>query len=96
MSISRWRVVQERIWRRDDWTCTYCGGRVRPYEHFGGRHPLVANVDHVRPVSEGGETDDANLVTACTACNTRKGNRPLSVFLRRLHRDWELEDETRL
>jgi HNH endonuclease len=30
--------------------------------------------DHVIPVSRGGDNAWTNVVTACSACNTRKGN----------------------
>ena len=31
--------------------------------------------DHVIPISRGGKNDWGNVVTACSPCNTRKGNR---------------------
>jgi hypothetical protein len=34
----------------------------------------TASCDHIRPVASGGPTDAANLVTACSMCNLRKGN----------------------
>src|SRR5260370_24408311 len=33
-----------------------------------------ASCDHIVPVTSGGPTDAANLVTACSMCNLRKGN----------------------
>jgi hypothetical protein len=43
--------------------CEYCGNE------------LAATVDHVDPLSRGGATDAANVVSACTSCNARKGTR---------------------
>ena len=46
--------------------CVYC------------RKPLVrkkATLDHVLPVSRGGETTPDNLTISCRACNTCKGAR---------------------
>ncbi len=40
------------------------------------------SVDHVQPRVRGGDHSDGNLVTACKGCNTLKGQRRLSDFLR--------------
>jgi 5-methylcytosine-specific restriction endonuclease McrA len=61
-----------RIFERDEGRCSYCGERFDPEE---------LTLDHVQPVARGGDHSDGNLVTACTACNTRKGHRRLSRFL---------------
>jgi 5-methylcytosine-specific restriction endonuclease McrA len=65
------RAVQRRISRRalfarDGWRCVYCGST-------GGRLTL----DHVVPRSRGGESSWENVVTACSPCNLRKGDRLL-------------------
>ena len=49
--------------------CVYCGG---PFED---RHDRTATVDHVIPVSQGGTTEDSNLVGCCRACNVSKRDR---------------------
>lgn len=58
------------IFKRDDFTCQYCGA-----------HPpkVVLEVDHIVPVAEGGGNEDTNLVTACFNCNRGKAARPLTV-----------------
>jgi len=58
---SEWRLIRERIFARDDYTCRYCDAR-------GG----ALECDHVIPVSRGGSNDDGNLVAACRACNRAK------------------------
>lgn len=50
------------IFRRDDNRCQYCG------------IPQNLTLDHVMPRSRGGKDSWENLVTACQACNTRKGD----------------------
>jgi 5-methylcytosine-specific restriction endonuclease McrA len=40
------------------------------------------SVDHVEPQVRGGDQSSGNLVTACRGCNTRKGHRRVSEFLR--------------
>lgn len=61
MAWALWREVRERIFRRDDYTCRYCGQR-------GGK----IECDHIIPLSQGGTDDDENLTTACRSCNRRK------------------------
>lgn len=61
--------VRFEVFKRDGFTCQYCGG-----------HPptVILQIDHVHPVAEGGTNDEENLVTACDACNLGKGARLLS------------------
>lgn len=54
-----------RILKRDGFTCRYCGTHVTN---------VTANIDHVKPWRDGGQTKDENLVTACQVCNRLKGN----------------------
>ena len=56
-------VQRRRIFHRDRSTCRYCGARLAAGER---------TVDHVDPQ---GDTEDENLVTACTGCNAAKGPR---------------------
>jgi 5-methylcytosine-specific restriction endonuclease McrA len=60
-SIQRWAEIRAGIFKRDDYTCQYCGAR-------GGK----LECDHVTPLSRGGSNDDGNLVTACKPCNRSK------------------------
>lgn len=63
---------RERIFERDDHRCVYCGQQF-PAEEL--------TVDHVQPRVRGGDRSAGNLVTACQACNVRKGHRRLAEFL---------------
>jgi HNH endonuclease len=47
------------------------------------------NVDHVHATSVGGTADEINLVTACTICNEKKGNRGGWQLLRPTPGDWD-------
>ncbi|MEI7446754.1 MAG: HNH endonuclease [Burkholderiales bacterium] len=71
----RWRVrgTEDRpalsrsmVFARDRHVCAYCGGR------FG---TAALEMEHVVPSSRGGRTVWQNVVSACRACNQRKGNR---------------------
>lgn len=54
------------VYRRDEFTCQYCGER-----------PGVAELtfDHVVPRAQGGKTEWTNIVTACVDCNAMKADR---------------------
>jgi 5-methylcytosine-specific restriction endonuclease McrA len=65
-------MKRRRIFERDAYRCVYCGQQF-PIEEL--------TIDHVEPRVRGGDRSDGNLVTACKACNTLKGQRRLSDFL---------------
>jgi 5-methylcytosine-specific restriction endonuclease McrA len=54
------------VFLRDSFSCQYCGYR-KPTPDL--------TFDHVIPRSKGGRTIWENVVTACCACNLRKGSR---------------------
>jgi 5-methylcytosine-specific restriction endonuclease McrA len=56
--------------RRDGFRCCHCGRS--PASTPG----VELNVDHIKPWSEGGETELGNLQTLCDACNQGKGSLP--------------------
>lgn len=56
-------ISRKNVMRRDRFRCQYCGSHER------------LTVDHVLPKSRGGKDTWENLVTACTPCNNKKGNR---------------------
>jgi len=62
----RVKLTRREVFRRDNYTCQYCG-----------RRDLPLTVDHVLPKHLGGEHTWTNVVTACPACNHRKGGRKL-------------------
>ncbi|MBI4574716.1 MAG: HNH endonuclease [Planctomycetes bacterium] len=74
----RVKLTRRNLMARDDYTCQYCG---RP----GSYRRLT--LDHVTPRSEGGPDTWTNLVTACAACNDRKGGRTPVAAGMRLRRD---------
>jgi 5-methylcytosine-specific restriction endonuclease McrA len=55
-----------RIYMRDKFRCQYCGDKKAAVE---------LTLDHILPRSRGGDNSPLNIVTACVACNTRKGSR---------------------
>lgn len=61
-------LTNTRLFRRDEHTCLYCGERLPA---------ALLTRDHVLPISRGGRDTWENVVTACRACNARKGNQNL-------------------
>lgn len=51
------------VFKRDLFTCQYCG-RKPP--------DVVLEIDHIDPVANGGDNSELNLVTACENCNGGK------------------------
>ncbi len=69
---------RRNIFARDNNFCQYCGERFSPSE---------LSLDHVTPRSRGGTTSWDNIVSACRACNVRKGGRtPTEANLRLVRR----------
>lgn len=66
----RRQVTNTFLFARDDYRCQFCG-------RISGelRHRECLTRDHLIPISRGGTNDWSNVVTACSTCNTRKGNR---------------------
>ena len=57
------------MFKRDKFVCQYCG-RSAP--------DVVLEVDHIVPVSKGGDNSMLNLITSCRDCNRGKSNVELS------------------
>jgi len=66
----RRQVTNTFLFARDGYACQYCGRHKR---ELRGREFLTR--DHVLPISRGGGNSWENVVTACSSCNHRKGNR---------------------
>lgn len=56
-------VNRREVLKRDSHSCQYCGSNKR------------LTLDHVIPVSKGGQHKWDNVVTACESCNQRKRDR---------------------
>jgi 5-methylcytosine-specific restriction endonuclease McrA len=70
-------LTRRNLYARDGGRCGYCGQKVS-FSSF--------TIDHVVPRCLGGRTSWENVVTACMACNNRKGSRrPRPGELKMLH-----------
>jgi CRISPR/Cas system Type II protein with McrA/HNH and RuvC-like nuclease domain len=57
------RVNRQKVFKRDEYQCVYCGSQKE------------LTIDHVQPRSRGGRNTWTNLVTCCSKCNHKKGNK---------------------
>jgi len=64
-----WMKLKEKVFKRDNYTCVYCGATNVKLE-----------CDHIIPFSRGGSDDMANLATACNPCNRAKGFKSVEEF----------------
>lgn len=58
------KSMRFEIFKRDGFTCQYCGQRPPA---------VVLACDHIHPVAEGGQNVIENLITSCSDCNIGKG-----------------------
>ncbi|KAL1314404.1 hypothetical protein HN51_041213 [Arachis hypogaea] len=70
LQVVKRRIVKNNLSRknilfRDNYTCQYCSS----HENL--------TIDHVVPTARGGEWTWENLVTACSKCNSKKGQKTL-------------------
>ena len=56
------KYSRDLVFKRDDYTCAYCGKRDRK----------DCTIDHVMPQSKGGKDSFENCVTSCKKCNQEK------------------------
>ena len=68
------KKVRFEIFKRDKFTCQYCG--KQPPE-------VVLVIDHINPVALGGDNDEMNLITSCESCNQGKGANSLDQIINR-------------
>ena len=63
------KSVRFEVFKRDSFKCQYCGKSAPD---------VVLEVDHIIPVSKGGDNDISNLITACFDCNRGKRDKKLT------------------
>jgi 5-methylcytosine-specific restriction endonuclease McrA len=65
----RRQVTNTFLFARDGYRCQYC----HRWQHDLKPRECLTR-DHLVPISRGGGNEWSNVVTACSTCNTRKGN----------------------
>ena len=77
----RRQVTNTFLFARDNYRCQFCGRTQHEL-----RHRECLTRDHLVPLSRGGTNAWTNVLTACSSCNTRKGNLlPEEVGMHPLH-----------
>ena len=65
------KLTNQNLFRRDDYTCCYCG-RTRGVNLLRGDR---LEREHIIPLAQNGSDVWENVVTACSTCNHAKGNK---------------------
>jgi 5-methylcytosine-specific restriction endonuclease McrA len=83
----KWLKYRKHILRKiyrtaKELRCHYCDkGPLRMHSRKHG-DPSHATLDHVKPVSKGGERySSSNIVIACWSCNKRKADMDVEAFI---------------
>ena len=63
----KYKQMRQAILKRDDHTCQYCG---QPGNQ----------IDHIIPISKGGEDHETNMCVSCATCNASKKNQDAQKF----------------
>lgn len=80
------KEMRFEVFKRDSFKCQYCGKSAPE---------VILNVDHIMPVSRGGDNDITNLITSCQECNSGKSNIKLddeAVIIKRKNQLDELQE----
>lgn len=64
-------IEWQQIMNNTDWKCVYCQISLTPKNR---------SLDHIIPLSKGGQHHIDNLVACCRTCNSKKGNKKVSDF----------------
>lgn len=71
------RYTIREVGDRDQWTCHLCRGSVD--DSLSGLHPDGPTIDHLVPLSAGGDDTPLNVALAHRSCNVKRGVRPLAA-----------------
>lgn len=66
-------VSPARVFERDGWICHLCGGKTLK-DKRGTYHPKAPELDHIVPLSKGGEHSYRNTACAHRKCNAAKSD----------------------
>lgn len=63
------KKIRFEVFKRDSFKCQYCGN---------SSPGVTLHVDHIEPISKGGDNSILNLITSCESCNLGKSDNRLS------------------
>jgi 5-methylcytosine-specific restriction endonuclease McrA len=64
------------VWKRDNYTCQYCGKTKSQMEDDG----FILTIDHIVPRCKGGQNTFDNTVACCSDCNSKKDSTDIVKF----------------
>lgn len=67
-----YRENRLKIYERDNYKCQHCGKQLDRF---------TSTLDHVTPVSKGGDNSFENLITSCRECNSKKNAKLLGDLM---------------
>lgn len=71
--LPRGSVLRDEVWRRDQGCCVLCGVAVRRFKnHRYDAENTLGHIDHITPVSQGGQNTIDNLRLLCKGCHDKK------------------------
>ena len=68
-------INRRGVLRRSNWQCGICGKGIRRSFAWDPDDDRCGTVDHIRPISKGGEHEWHNVQASHWGCNKSKGNR---------------------
>lgn len=74
------RVDPFKVFDRDGWRCQLCGART-PKDKRGTYDKNAPELDHIIPLSKGGEHSYVNTQCSCRKCNIEKSDKPMGQLL---------------
>lgn len=74
------KEVREQVYIKYDNRCVKCGSKEN------------LTIDHIKPLSEGGENIKPNMQLMCYDCNVLKGNKYKLPFFKHIKKIWTLHD----
>lgn len=63
-------IFRQKVFARDRWECGLCGMKVDKRLQYPD--PMSASLDHITPISEGGEHTMRNVQCSHLRCNVKK------------------------
>lgn len=69
-----------RVFDRDGWRCKLCGVKT-PKGKRGTYESNAPELDHIIPLSKGGDHSYLNTQCTCRACNSAKSDKPMGQML---------------